>query len=372
MKKVLFIASVVKLHIMVFHIPYLKWFKENGYQVHVAARNDYEDKNHCKIPFCDEFYDIPFERSPFKKNNLYAYSKLKRIIEANNYKIIHCHTPIGGALGRIAAREARKSGTQVVYTAHGFHFFKGAPIKNWLFYYPIERFLARFTDTLITINQEDYERAKKSFKAERVEYVPGVGIDTEKFSNTIIDKAAKRKELGIPKDAFVVLSVGELNKNKNHKTIIKAIAKIDYPGIYYVICGQGKLEGYLRKLANKLGIVERVRVLGFRSDVSEIYKAADIFALPSYREGLSVSLMEAMASGLPIVCSDIRGNNDLIKNDKGGYLVNPKNVNDYAKKFLKLIIINQLRMDMINYNLERINIFSIENILFKIEKTYFA
>jgi glycosyltransferase involved in cell wall biosynthesis len=142
MKKVLFVATVVKLHIMVFHLPYLEWFKKNGFEVHVAARNDYENKDECKIPFCDRYYDLPFERSPLKNNNFYVQKKLKKLIEINKYDIIHCHTPIAGALTRLVARKSRKNGTNIIYTAHGFHFYKGAPIKNWLIYYPIEKWFS--------------------------------------------------------------------------------------------------------------------------------------------------------------------------------------------------------------------------------------
>ena len=211
MKKVLFVATVVKLHIMVFHIPYLEWFKKNGYEVHVAARNDYDNKDECIIPFCDRFHDLPFERSPIRKNNLQVYKDLKNIIDTEQYEIIHCHTPMGGAIGRLAARSARKKGTKVIYTAHGFHFFKGAPLVNWLAYYPAERWLAKYTDVLITINTEDYEIAKK-FKVNRIEYVPGVGIDTDKFKNIEVNRTEKRESLGVSEDDFMIISVGELNK----------------------------------------------------------------------------------------------------------------------------------------------------------------
>lgn len=358
MKKVLFVASVVKLHIMAFHIPYLKWFKENGYELHVAARNDYENKADCKIPFCDQFHDLPFERSPLKKNNLYVQIELRKIIESNEYKIIHCHTPIGGALGRIAARRARKKGTKVIYTAHGFHFLKGAPVKNWLIYYPIEKWLSRYTDVLITINKEDYHRAKKSFKAGAVEYIPGVGVDINKFANVTVDKIAKRKELNLSEDAFVVLSVGELNKNKNHEVIIKAIAKLNNPNIYYIICGQGPLEHYLKDLADKLDIGDRVRLLGYRRDIPEILKAADVFAFPSLREGLPVSLMEAMASGLPCAASRIRGNIDLLR-QQNEELFNPINENEVASCILKMLN-NKNKSKQMTKNIE---VYSIENVL---------
>jgi glycosyltransferase involved in cell wall biosynthesis len=362
MKKVLFVATVVKLHIMVFHLPYLEWFKKNGFEVHVAARNDYENKDECKIPFCDRYYDLPFERSPLKNNNFYVQKKLKKLIEINKYDIIHCHTPIAGALTRLVARKSRKNGTNIIYTAHGFHFYKGAPIKNWLIYYPIEKWLSRYTDVLITINNEDYQRAKKSFKAERVEYIPGVGLDTKKFTNVTIDKSAKRKELGLPEDALVLLSVGELNKNKNHEIVIKALVQLNNSKIHYVICGQGPLEQYLIEVANKVGLDNRVKLLGFRSDIAEICKAADIFAFPSSREGLPVSLMEAMAAGLPVVCSNTRGNTDLIEDGKGGYLVEPDDVEGFAKAINRLILNPELRRVMGQHNLEAVKRFDIDNI----------
>lgn len=369
MKKVLFVATVVKQHIMVFHIPYLKLFKENGYEVHVCAKNDYEDKDECRIPYCDRFYDLPFERSPFKKNNFYVFKKLKNTINNNKYDIIHCHTPMGGALTRLSAIKACNNCSKVIYTAHGFHFYKGAPLLNWLIYYPIERWLARYTDVLITINKEDYNRAKK-FKAKRVYYIPGVGIDTEMFRNVNIDKLRKRKSIGVKNDNFMIISVGELNKNKNHKVIIKAIAKLKSKNIKYVICGQGPLENELKKLSQELDIRQQVIFLGYRKDISELMNIADLFAFPSYREGLSLSLMEAMASGLPVICSKIRGNSDLIIDNKGGYLVNNSDMYGYYKSIVKYIENNDFIKKHGNYNKKRIKSFDINIVLKKMQTIY--
>ena len=190
MKKVLFVATVVKTHIMEFHIPYLKMFKEMGWETAVAARNDYENPADCVIPYCDTYYNVPFERNPLKPGNLKAYKELKHIIDEGEYDIIHCHTPVGAMLTRLAAKQARKQGTKVFYTAHGFHFYKGAPVINWILYYPVEKWLSRYTDVLITINKEDYERAK-TFKAGKVCYVPGVGIDLKKFNAGYVNKEQK-------------------------------------------------------------------------------------------------------------------------------------------------------------------------------------
>jgi len=356
MKKVLFVATVVKKHINVFHLPYLKWFKDNGYETHVCARNDFENIESLEIPYCDKYYDFPFERSPFDKGNIKIYKQLKRIIKENNYDLIHCHTPIGGALTRLAARHFRNSGTKVIYTAHGFHFFKGAPIFNWFLYYPVERILARYTDALVLINKEDYNRAKK-FSSEHVEYVRGIGIDLQKIRNLKIDRKLKRKEIGIEANTFFILSVGEINKNKNHEIIIRALAKMNNPNIKYAICGQGPMENHLRNLAEKLDVSERILFLGYRYDIVELCLAADLFAFPSYREGLSVSLMEAMAAGLPVVCSKIRGNCDLIEDGMGGYLFDPDDVNEAVTKIEQIMGNTTLQEKFKKYNLTKIKKF---------------
>ena len=324
MKKVLYVATVVKTHIMEFHIPYLKMLKEKGWKTAVAARNDYENPSDCVIPFCDTYYDIPFERNPFKLGNIKAYKKLKKVINEGNYDIIHCHTPVGAFLTRLAAVDARKKGTKVFYTAHGFHFYKGAPLINWLLFYPAERLLSHMTDVLITINKEDYDRAK-SFKANKVVYVPGVGIDINKFGTSLIERNKKRAEIGLNHDVFIILSVGELSVRKNHTVVLDALGELKKRGklgdIQYVICGYGDLYAELKRKVSLLDLEDHVHFLGYRSDVSEICNAADLFVFMSLQESLPVALMEAMACGLPTICSDIRGNTDLIKSDINGKIV---------------------------------------------------
>ena len=206
-KKVLFVATVVKTHMMQFHIPYLKMFQEMGWETAVASKNDYENPADCQIPYCDTYYDIPFARLPWKLSNIQSYKMLKRIIDEGNYDIIHCHTPVGAMIARLAALAARKKGTKVIYTAHGFHFFKGAPLLNWLLFYPAEWLLAPVTDVLITINKEDHARALKQLHAKRIEYVPGVGIRTERFREFAIDREEKRQSLGFGDQDFLLLTV---------------------------------------------------------------------------------------------------------------------------------------------------------------------
>lgn len=336
MKKVLFVATLVKNHIAEFHLPYLKLFQDMGWQTAVAARNDYEDSEDCVIPHCDAFYNLPFERSPLKKGNLEAYRRLKKIIQEGNYDLIHCHTPVGAAVARLAARTARKKGTKVIYTAHGFHFCKGAPLLNWLVYFPVEWLLAPLTDVLITINREDFDRAERLLHAKKTVYIPGVGIDTARFRDNEEKGAALRRELGIPENAGVLLSVGDLNKNKNHRAVLEALAGMENRNLHYVVCGRGPLKEELEAFAREKGLGDRVRFMGYRNDVPAFYAMADVFVFPSFREGLSVSVMEAMASGLPIVCSRIRGNTDLVEDGVNGFLVDPGEPRSIAAAVLRL------------------------------------
>ena len=321
-KKVLFVATVVKTHMMQFHIPYLKMFQEMGWETAVASKNDYENPADCQIPYCDTYYDIPFARLPWKRSNIQSYKILKKIIDEGNYDIIHCHTPVGAMIARLAALSARKKGTKVIYTAHGFHFFKGAPLLNWLLFYPAEWLLAPVTDVLITINREDHARALKQLHAKRIEYVPGVGIKTEKFRELIIDRDAKREALGYGREDFLLLTVAEMTANKNHITILKALELLKEKGelnnIHYLICGRGEMWASLEESARELGISDHVNFLGYRTDAPELYQASDLFLFVTLREGLSVALMEAMSSGMPIICARIRGNTDLIDDNVSG------------------------------------------------------
>lgn len=336
-KRVLIVATVVKTHIMQFHIPTLKLFKDMGWETAVAARNDYEEPEACQIPYCDHFYDIPFERCPFKPQNIQCYKKLKGIIDHGNFQIVHCHTPVGGVLGRLAARKARKNGTRVLYTAHGFHFFHGASVLNWLLFYPIESICANFADAILTINQEDCSIAKKRFKSTRVYYLPGIGVDVAKYGQKNGHGADAFSAFGIGKDTKRILSVGELNDNKNHKTIIKALTYPQLENVHYFIAGDGHRRLLLEEYATSLQVGDRVHFLGFRDDVASLLHASDVFVFPSFREGLPVSVLEAMAAGVPVVASKIRGNEDLIEDGINGFLCDPQDVEVFVERINQLL-----------------------------------
>lgn len=364
------VASMIKQ----FNMQNIKLLIEMGYKVDVACNFDFgstmsqESVDQLKQDLTElgvNFHNIPIPRKVTDIKNILKSIKItKKLMNDNKYALVHCHSPIGGIICRLSNLiSSQYKKTKMIYTAHGFHFYKGAPLLNWLIYYPIEKVCSYFTDVLITINKEDYELAKKKMKAKQVEYVPGVGIDVDKFKNTVVDKAEKRKELGIPGDAILLLSVGELNKNKNHQVIIRALAELNNPNVHYAIAGVGPLHDYLIDLSKELGITNQLHLLGYRTDVAELYKCADVFCFPSIREGLSVSLMEAMASGLPCVVSKIRGNMDLIDN-KGGYLF-------YLDKKLNLDEISKITTSKLGYyNFQKSNDYSAERISKLIKKIY--
>ena len=320
----------------------------------------------CKI------YPLSCARAVTDPGNLRAIGQIGKLVKQKHYDIVHVHTPIAAACARIACRKVRKTGTKVFYTAHGFHFFKGAPLINWLLFYPVEWLCSFWTDVQITINQEDFARAKK-LHAKCVEYVPGVGVDVGKFTTGKVSKREKREELGIPEEAFVLMSAGELNTNKNHQVIIRAIAACKHSKMHYLIAGKGKQASVLKRLAQDLQVAERVHILGYRMDVDELLQSADVYVHPSFREGLPLAIMEAMASGLPCVVSDIRGNSELIDAQvKGGYRCDPKNVKGFAAAIQSLFQSEETRQRMGSRNAKFVEQFSQIIVLEKMCDIYYG
>lgn len=342
MKRVLMLASVASM-IDQFNMPNIALLQKLGYEVDVAC--NFIEGNTCSDERVAELkqklqdmhvhcYQIDFARNiRHMGQNMKALWQVEALMKQNTYEFCHCHSPIGGVVARIAGHRTK---TKVIYTAHGFHFYQGAPVMNWLVYYPVEKMLSRWTDVLITINHEDYELAKKKFKMKKLTYVPGIGIDTQRECLSQKEKEEKRKELGIPQDAFLITNAAEFTLNKNQKTVIEAIEQLHNPNIYFVMCGIGEKKAELEQYVKEHGLEEYIRFVGFRNDLHEILQTSDCFVLSSFREGLSVALMEAMAEGLPVVCGRIRGNVDLIKDGKGGILVSPENKEDYEAAFRKL------------------------------------
>lgn len=313
MKKALLVTTVSGF-VPQFEMNNVRLLQKLGYEVHYASNYNmpsYGDNNDRLNGTGIIRHQVDFVRSPYSWKNYRACRQLKEIMKEGQYDLVHCHTPMGGALARIAAHSCHIK--NVIYTAHGFHFYKGAPLKNWLIYYTMEYLLSYWTAQQICINKEDYETAKKHFHAGRVDYIPGVGLDVGKISKMKVDTDKVREKLGIPEGTRVILSAGELIKRKNHETMIRVMEKLKDENVIYLICGHGELEGYLKNLTHSLGLDGKVRFLGYREDIFDIYHIADVFVFPSYQEGLPFALLEAMACGRAAVCSRIRGNTDLIE-----------------------------------------------------------
>lgn len=370
MKKVLLTATV-QSHIAQFHLPLINMLKENGYIIHVAARNNLNEKNGLRIIGADEVFDIPFERSPLRTNNIKAYKKLKEVIRNNNYDVIHCNTPMGGIITRLAAKNTRKNGTKVIYTAHGFHFYKGASIKNWIIYYPIEKFMCRYTDILITITKEDYKLANNNFNV-KVKRINGVGVNTEKyFKLPFVNVDKKKNELGINSNK-VILCIGELNKNKNQINILKALVEIkrEFPDVKLLLAGNGPLLNYLKEKVKEYGIEKEVEFLGYRTDLNDFINISDIIVSSSLREGLPLNVMEAMVCGKPAIVSDNRGHRELIEDSVNGYIIKTNNSVEFAEKIKLLLndseLYEKLSRNCIDISKKYIAI----NIINDIEKCY--
>ncbi len=335
-KRVLLIATV-QSHIGQFHKPLMKLLKENGWEIHVAARNNLTEKDHLSLDYPDMVFDIPFQRSPFDPRNFKAWLQLRRLLREEHYDVIHCNTPVGGVLGRLCARSYRKKGTEVYYTAHGFHFYKGAPLKNWLIYYPIERIMSRFTDKLITINEEDYESAKKRFHCP-VYHIHGVGANSKKYYPLCIEEQKKlKKELGV--SGHIIMNVGELLPNKNQKTAILAMKRVAerIPDAVLLIAGNGPEHEKLEAMVKSLMLEEHVLFLGYTTELQKYLQVCDLEIACSYREGLPLNVIEAMLCGKPVVASDNRGHRELIENGLNGFLVMADDIDGFSEKIQILI-----------------------------------
>lgn len=306
---------------------------------------------------------IDFERSPFSLRNMKAYKQLSVLMRQNKYDIVHCNTPMGGVVGRLAAHKAKIP--YIIYQAHGFHFWKGAPLFNWLCYYPVERLLAHYTDLLITINQEDYQTAQK-FAAKKVVLVNGVGIDRAVFTPSTDKNPALRKKLGIPQNAFVFLSVGELNQNKNHRVVLEGLRLLKNPDIFYVLCGAGPLENIYKELVKAYGLEKQIYFAGFCQNIPAHYQLADAVITPSLREGLPAVVLEAMACKIPVLASRIRGHVDLLPQSQ--LLFNPKNPAEIAAKIQQVLSNNPAQE--IEQNYKHLEKFAFAEIVKNMETIY--
>lgn len=335
--------------------PCVESAHDMGYEVWVGVNREKPEELKADVDYQVHFYDSHTYRSLFAiKDNWIAFRNTMTVLKKGNFEVIHCNTPIGGMIGRVCGKLAKIP--HIIYTAHGFHFYKGAPLFNRTILKWAEMMMAHWTDVIITMNQEDYEAAKK-FKLRnngKVYYVPGVGIDTDVYKNIVIDRGKIRSSVGVQDKDIVCISMGDLISRKNYGVAIKAIAECKNPHLHYLICGKGPELESLKKLAKEQGVEEQIHFLGFRTDIKELLKVADIFLFTTRQEGMPRSMMEAMASGLPCIASRIRGNVDLLENEKGGYLVPVNDVGIIAEKIQELMSDEGLRKKMSERNLVRI------------------
>ena len=383
MKRVLFVTTISGF-LPQFEKNDVKLLKQMGCQIHYASNftnpiyafdKTELEKNRVAL------HQIDIEKSPAKINkNIKAIKQLIKIIDENDIDIVHCHNPMGGVAARIAARAGKRK-PKVIYTAHGFHFYKGAPIMNWLFFYTAERFLARYTDIIVTINREDYIRAKK-FRLKKngeVYLIHSVGVDKEKFAPRPELRETKRAELGIPADAFHIVTAAELNENKNQKLVIEAVAALKNKSkihadkaynIYYTICGKGPNEDKLRELIKAYGLENNVSLLGYRTDMDEILQTADVFAFPSIREGLGVAAIEALMCNVPLIAADNRGTREYVSDGNNGIVCRYDAVDEFEEAIELLYGNTAYRKRMADRCRESVKKFTIEEVEKTMTKVY--
>ncbi len=387
-KKALLVTTVSGF-VPQFEMNNVRLLQSMGYEVHYASNYhtpSYGTDNHRLDHTGIVRHQIDFVRSPFHPGNLKVYRQLCRLMREEHFSLVHCHTPMGGVMARLAAHATHTG--PVIYTAHGFHFYRGASPIHWLCYYPMERFLSRYTDQQLCINKEDYCLAKRTFHARYINYIPGAGFDDNRIVTMTPQQIQDKKlALGVPTDKHLLLSSGELIKRKNHETILQCLAKLRslapdiYEQIHYVLCGHGKLEQHLRALAQKLEVSDKITFLGYREDMMEIYPIADIFLFPSYQEGLPMALLEAMASGLPVICSDIRGSQDLMGSPSassdlleycgGGIMIKKANASEaYANAICQLLSPAQDITPYSRYNIAASQAFSSRKVTASMKKIY--
>lgn len=364
-KKVLFVAN--HKGFSKFNAPYMKWFKSQGWQVDNASPG-------IETGEVDNQYDIDIDRSPLSLKNIKAIFQLKKIIDKNNYDIIHVHTPMGGVVGRLAARTARKKGTKIIYTAHGFHFFNGAPIPNWLIFYPIERLLAPLTDVLVTINQEDYERACNLQMAKQAIYhIDGVGVNLDRFKAYDEKERLKiRESLGLDSTHFVALYTAQFIARKNHSFLLRYLPEIvkKIPNFRLVLAGNGPCWEDCKELAKKYEVEKYVLFLGGRSDIPDLCGMADIHIASSHQEGQGINNIEAMAAGCPLVVSDVRGHQDVCIEGRNGFRFKLDDPNKFIDSIYQLYHNKDLFNTISQNNLKDVEKYDVRNSVNKMGDIY--
>ncbi len=373
MKKVLMMAPMGSVHRR-FNAANIEALRNLGCEVHLLANfekgDGTEQQNLEYAERCRQegivIHSLPFVRASLLKN-IGLVKEIKSLFKRENFNIIHAHTETGGLLLRLSISAAERA--KFVYTPHGMSFYKGAPLKTQLIYRPIERWICGGMDANLGMNLEELDVLQK-WDRKTAYYVHGIGLDLKRNQSVTVSREEIRNRFGIPDDAMMIVSVGELDDNKNHSSVVRALGELRQNNLYYVVCGVGTKRDELIALAKSCGIGDKVILAGYRKDIPNILHAADLFIFPSYHEGLPVSLMEAMASGLPVICSKIRGNVDLIQEGRNGFLFNPNDYNTLIPKIQAIISNRELMKYMSEQNKEDVEGFSYRVVVNELETIY--
>ncbi len=351
-KRILLVANVAKEHVLKFHLPTMRRLAQRGWIVDVACHADEP------VPDCHRLYPMPWKRNPFAPGSLQGIRKLKKIIDEGDYAVVYCHTPMGGLAGRLAGGKARKRGTRVIYCAHGFHFYNGAPVLNWLVIYPIEKMLARKTDVIFTMNREDYGTAKSRFtKKVVVESIPGMGADCSRIA--VADRKASRQkireEFGISDQTQLMIYVAEQTQNKNQKMLIDALSVLLKEGrdVCLLLPGPDHVDGAHERYARQKGVADRCFFLGWRDDIGDLLAASDVYTASSCREGFTINLLEAQVAKLPVVATDNRAHRMIIEDGKNGFLVPLGDADAMADRIGTILDTSPFDLDRIAKEAER-------------------
>lgn len=362
-KKVLLLAPMASVHEK-FNIANINVLSSLGCEIHIAANFQMDD---CAIKFAQTVrrcgyitHHIPFARASLK-NNLKCIPLIQELLRQEKFDMVHCHTETGGILIRICQHILPSA--KYVYTPHGMSFYRGSPLKTQILYRPIEKWICAGMDINIAMNAEELE-VLNHWNAKTANYIHGIGVEIAQYSDIKVDRNAKRKEFGIPENAVVLLAVGELNKNKNHQVILKALTyfKPIPKELFLLVCGKGELRDQLAKQASAIGFGDQLILAGYRNDMVQIYQIADCLVFPSYHEGLPVSVVQGMAAGLPIVASKIRGITDLITHGEGGFLCDPEDKVGFYQGISRCLDNADLRQKMGAYNRQKAKLFDISNV----------
>ena len=343
MEKHLLILTTTNDFLPKFEQENVKILQQMGYVIHYVTNRfepHYRSDDERVRKMGVHLHHIEIARSPYLiHDNQKALRQLLGLIHKYHIDVIHCHTPVGGLLGRLAGKLCRDRRPYVVYTAHGFHFYKGAPLFNRLLYFGVEEALARRSDVMIVINEEDSRSAQK-FRLKhggRLYKIPGAGLDRSVFKPLPDEKRdALRARLGIEQDDFFLVSVGELNENKNQKAALEALAKRKrtnkgLPKIKYGICGDGFYRNRMERWILEMGLKETVTLYGYCSNVPEILGCADASIFPSKREGLGMAGLESLAMGVPVIASDNRGTREYMEHGKNGYVCRYDDIDGFER-----------------------------------------